>query len=446
MYKFLVKKYKVHISNESFSEILIGSALALVSKVVVTALGLASTIMVTRFFGTDAMGVLAIINSYIFLLSIFTLFGSNTSILRLIPEHVTKHSVSSAFFLYKKIRCIVVVVSLLAGIVCFIASDLLADKILMKSHLSSIFSVASIFVVFKSLMDLNIGALRGLRLIRMFAIMQAIPSVCMVAFLSIGILMVKEENCPVYAQFAAHLVAAVFGIWLMNRSFREKIKSDGIVQSMTVKDILAISIPMMMTASLSFLSAQAGVIMLGIFSTETEVGYYAIAVKLATLTLFIQGAINTMAAPKFSELYHVGNLEELFNVAKKSTKLIFWTTVPILLFILLMGRPIIESAFGVDYMKIFPAMLLLIIGQFVNAISGSTGYFMNMTGLQSIYRNIIACAAAINVVLNFALIPNFGIEGAAVAAAVSLCFWNICTLICIRMKFGVTIGYLPFVM
>jgi O-antigen/teichoic acid export membrane protein len=173
------------------------------------------------------------------------------------------------------------------------------------------------------------------------------------------------------------------------------------------------------------------------------VGYYAIAVKLATLTTFILSAINSMAAPKFSELFHSGNLPELFYVAKKSTKLIFWTTLPILLGLLSFGHPTLSIVFGRDFVVAYPALVLLVVGQFFNSISGSTGVFMNMTGNEKVFKNIMMFSAALNVFLNLLLIPKFGIKGAAIAAMTSLITWNSITLLFIKKKFGKTTGYFP---
>jgi O-antigen/teichoic acid export membrane protein len=105
---------------------------------------------------------------------------------------------------------------------------------------------------------------------------------------------------------------------------------------------LAISFPMLMTATMAFVIGQTGVIMLGMFRSEAEVGYYAIAVKLGTLTAFILHAVNSMAAPRFSELFHSDKMDELFHVAKKSAKLIFWTTAPILLGLIVLGKPVLK--------------------------------------------------------------------------------------------------------
>jgi len=131
------------------------------------------------------------------------------------------------------------------------------------------------------------------------------------------------------------------------------------------------------------------VIMLGMFRGEAEVGCYSVSVKLATLTSFILTAVTSMAAPKFSEYYHANKQVELFHIAKKSTKLIFWTTVPLLLFLLIFGKYIIITLFGNDFIASYSAMVILVCGQFVNSISGSTGMFMSMTGKEKQYRNIM---------------------------------------------------------
>jgi O-antigen/teichoic acid export membrane protein len=136
-------------------------------------------------------------------------------------------------------------------------------------------------------------------------------------------------------------------------------------------------------------------------------------------------------------------MDELFYVAKKSAKLIFWTTAPILLGFVIIGRPVLHIAFGQEFIVAYPALVVLAMGQFMNSISGATGLFMNMTGNQNVFRNIVVVVAATNIGLNLLLTPNYGIYGAAVAAMISLAGWNIDTLIYIKLKFGKTTGYFP---
>jgi O-antigen/teichoic acid export membrane protein len=209
---------------------------------------------------------------------------------------------------------------------------------------------------------------------------------------------------------------------------------------------MRISVPMLMVASAAFVTGQIGVVTLGMFRSEGDIGHYSAALKLSSLTVFIMQAINTMAAPKFAELYHVGKMDELFSIARKSSKMAFWITLPILLVLILFGKQILNRLFGEEFIVAYPAMACLVFGQFISTLSGSTGYFMNMTGHQDAFKNIMISSAVINIGLCMLLVPSYGINGAAFAAMTGLIFWNAAVLYYIKSKYGRTIGYLPVVM
>ena len=439
----LKRRWANFVSDKKFSEILTGSVWALSASVISSGLAMITSIIIARVYGAEMIGIVAMITSFLSLITIFTVLGTNTSILRLIPEHMAKYSPTSAFHLYRKIQYFVASVSLLVGGLLFLFSDIVAEKLFSKPHLSFFYALSAVFLVFSSIMNLNTHAVRGLRLIRTFAFMQLLPSASKIFILLIITYIYFDPNNPVYALFASFLITAIAGMLIIHFDFKKKIQPSDALNNMSLKYILSISLPMLMTSTMTFAISQTGLLMLGMFRSEVDVGYYSIAVKLATLTTFVLSAINTMAAPKFSELFHSGNMAELFYVAQKSTKLIFWTTSPILTGLLLSGKPILKIVFGPEFTEAYGPMVLLVIGQFVNSISGSTGYFLNMTGNQKIFRNIILGAAAVNVGLNLVLIPSFGILGAAFSSMVSVAAWNIIALLYIKFKYGKIIGYLP---
>ena len=444
MYKTLKEKFNKLSSDKNYLEILSGSAWALGARILGTAMSTVISIIIARCYGAEILGIVAVLNSFLMLSTIFTILGTNTSILRLIPEHLAKYSYSSAFRVYRKIQYFVAGVSIITGIMLFVGSGFIAETLFCKPYMQIYFKLGSVFIVFQSLMSLNTHAVRGVRLIRTFAFMQILPTFSKLIILVLLTVLLFHPDNPVYAMFSSITITAFAGAWIMDRIFKKKSKSSDTVHIMPIKQILSISTPMLMASTMNFVIGQTGVVMLGMFRSESEVGYYAIAVKLASLTGFILTAINSIAAPKFSELYHSEKTDELFQVAKKSTKLIFWAATPILLCLITMGKPIISILYGADFTVAYGAMLFLVVGQFVNSVSGSTGFFMNMTGHQKMFRNIVAIAAFINIILSYLLIPEIGIKGAAIAGMVSLSFWNVTTLIYIRRKFGKTIAYLPF--
>jgi len=443
MLSFFKRKYTNLVSDARFSEILIGSIWALSARVVSMGLGLVFSVLVARLYGAGVVGIVAVIYSFLMLATIFTVLGTNTSILRLIPEHLAKYSPTSAFKVYRKTQYMVIGISLVTGALYFFGANFIAAKVFSKPHLSFYFALASCFVVFHSMAQLNTEAVRGLRLIRLFAVLLLLPqSFNLILLVGIG-LFLPSKDVPIYAVLGGFALAGVTGWFIMEYAFKKRVAPTDIVHTISRRSILSISLPMLMTGTMMFLIAQTGVLMLGMYRSEAEVGYYAIAVKLATLTVFVLQAVNSIAGPKFSELYHSDRLDELFHVAKKSAKLIFYTTIPLLIGLIVFGKFILDMVFGTEFLCAYPALVLLALGQFVNAISGSSGMFLNMTGNQNVFRNIMVFAAVLNVTLNMLLIPNLGINGAAIASMVSLSFWNIATLVYIQIKYGKTTGYFP---
>ena len=443
MLKLLNIKFNKFVSDTQFSEILTGSIWAFGARVVAAVTSMISSMVIARFYGAEVMGLMAVINSFLMFTSIFSVLGTNTSILRFIPEHLTKYSPTSAFIVYRKIQLLIAVLAVFIGSILFCASGVISETIFSKSHLKYYLALGAFCVVFKSLMDFNTQAIRGLRLIKVFAFMQLLPTLSqLVILLPITILVYHRDN-PVYAMFASIVITALAGILIMDRIFKKKLKRDDTLHPMPIKEILNISLPMLMTTTVSFIIGQTGVLMLGLFRPEADVGYFAIAVKLGTMTSFILASINTIAAPKFSELYQNGNIDHLFYIAKKSAKLAFWLSFPILLITVFVGEYLLVFLFGHDFSKAYPVLILLLIGQFFSAISGATTNFMNMTGNHNALKNIMFIVMLCNVVMNIVLISYFGLLGAGISAMVSMILKNMSVLIFTKVKYGKSTGYFP---
>ena len=430
-------------NDAKFSEIFTGSKWALSAQVLSAGLGIISSIIVARFYGADMLGVVAVLSSFLGIVKIFTVMGTATSILRLIPEHIAKYSLLSAFFVYRKTQFLVIVVSVVTSTLLYFSADFVATNIFSKPHLSVYFALGAGFVLFNSLMNLNTAAVRGLRMIRAFALMRLMPNLSKVTILVLLTIFFFHQNNPVYAFLGSIAATAIVGLWIVLRAFQKKRDAKTTVYRMSSGQILNLSLPMLMANTMFFLIGQTGVILLGVFRPEAEVGYYSVAFRLAALAAFILQAINSIIGPKFSALYHAGNIDELFYVARKSTKLIFWTTTPIFLGLIIIGYPAIRLLYGEGFKAAYSPMIILIVGQFISSISGSVGYFLNMTGHHKMFRNIVAVAAIINFLVNLILIPLIGINGAAVAAMVSLIFWNLTSLFYIKKLHGKHIGYIP---
>ena len=103
------------------------------------------------------------------------------------------------------------------------------------------------------------------------------------------------------------------------------------------------------------------------------------------------------------------------------------------------------TIFGAEFSTGQWALIVLVIGQVVNAMTGSVTLLLNMSGKQAALRNVALVALMIQVLLSFILIPPFGILGAAISSTISLSFWNIiCTLI-VQKQLQLRTYYIPFI-
>ena len=83
------------------------------------------------------------------------------------------------------------------------------------------------------------------------------------------------------------------------------------------------------------------------------------------------------------------------------------------------------------------ALFILLIGQFSNAISGSTGFILKMTDKENTYKNIMFSFVLVNIILNFILVPNYGMLGAAISSSVCVVSWNLICVIFIYKHVGI---------
>lgn len=446
MYKYFINKIKENLRDKRFSEIITGSLWVLSARFITTGLALFFNVFVARWYGAEIVGVVAVITSFIALAAIFTVLGTDTSILRLIPEHFAKYSAASAFKVYRKTKLLVLSISIITSILFFFGSNAIAVYVFKKPHLAYYFALSSSFLIFQSIMKLNTETLRGMKLIRIFAIMQFLPQLFNIFFLLVGNLLCSKKDIPVYAVIAGFTLTGIIGWGIIEYSFYLQIRrQERVVENITIGNILRLSIPMLMTSTMGFIIGQTGIIMLGMFRTEAEVGYYSTALKFAALPAFTLNAVNSIVAPKFSELFHLKKIDDLFYIAKKSSKFLFYINLPIVLILVFFGKPALFYLFGKEFVIAYIPLILLSVGHFIHCITGATGIFMNMTGNQNSYKNIMAIAAFLNIGLNYLLIPHYGIYGASISAVAILISISIATLIFIWLRYGQVVGYLPFV-
>jgi O-antigen/teichoic acid export membrane protein len=182
-----------------------------------------------------------------------------------------------------------------------------------------------------------------------------------------------------------------------------------------------------------FLLMSFDVMFLKKYKGDETVAFYAIIVKLMTILLMIMNSVTITVSTKIAEYFYVGNIEALSKTMRDSARLIFFLTLPVVVLICMFPEKIL-TFFGKDFIIAKQPLLILMIGQGICSAFGAVQVYLNMTGRQHIFQIILIIAVATNFTLNRILIPEYGMNGAAVAYSVSMFLWIFISSIIIYKK------------
>lgn len=157
-------------------------------------------------------------------------------------------------------------------------------------------------------------------------------------------------------------------------------------------------------------------VMLGFLKGPESVGFFTAATKITQLLLGLTSALGTVMLPRLSNLIANNNFEEFNRLANIATKFMFAVTLPLSVAVILLADDLILLLSGDAYYDAILTLKILSMIIFAIGLSGVFGIqILYPLGKESIVIKSTAAGAAINLVLNFILIPDFSQNGAAVA-------------------------------
>ena len=437
-------KIKKALTDKDFSELLKGSGISFFLRFGGLAVGYLLTLVIANLFGAKGLGDYVLAITVLRLFTLLAKAGLDTTSIRFIASFASKDKWTSIFSLRKQVITILSFTSVFASVLMYFLAIPIADLINAKSEY---IELNAFFVLPMAFFMLHYQSLRGLKRIAEFSFFYRM-SQALFSVISIVIIyqFTQDSEVPVYAYLVSVIIVSFlsflsFRFWLKNRSDG---KESAEKEIMSYSTLLKISIPLMFAQSVQFIMAWTDKLMLGAMTTPEDVGIYHTAFKLSMFAAVALMSINSIASPKFAEMFGKNDMEGLKKVVHQSTKMIFWTSVP-LVTIFFIFPEFFLGLFGEEFKIGVTAFIFLSCGRLVSSFSGSVGNILQMTGNQNIYALILFFGAILNIVLNLILIPEYGINGAAIASMSSLIVWNLSMVLVVKKKFGFYTFYIPFI-
>ena len=448
-------RIKRNFDDKDFLELFKKGGVAMLFRIGGQLLGFLLTFVIAFFFGANGLGdyVLAIV-----VLKIFTLIsklGLDTASIKYIASYCAEKSYLGIISFRKKSISIILFASILCSIIMYFGASHISEFIGANSYH---IQITSFFIFPLSIFMFHYQNMRGLKEIGGYSFFfwtsQALFSLLAILVLT---LFSKDENIPLYAYLISLIIISImsylsFSYFLKIKKDRNKFLFSKNISDSTA-DILKISIPLMLAQAVHFIMSWTDKLMLGILdspdvisgiaTSSAQIGVYHTAFKLSMFATIGLMAVKSIASPKFAELYQKNDIKILEKVTQQSTKLIFWTTLPLVIIFILFSEKLM-LLFGEEFRLGIFSFIILSLGRVVVSFSGAAGNLLQMCGKQVIFMNVAIIGSVINIILNFSLIPIYGINGSAISTMISLVVFNLLLVYFVKREFGFYTFYNPF--
>lgn len=162
----------------------------------------------------------------------------------------------------------------------------------------------------------------------------------------------------------------------------------------------------------------ADVVLLNLLVGSTETGHYKAALVLAEFMWFGPGALQTVLLHSTSELWSNDRRERITDLASRATRYSLLVTLLLAIGLAALADAFVPLYFGASFAPTVTPLLLLLPGTIGFAVTRPILAIGQGEGSLRVLIYATGVAAGLNLALNLALIPRYGMVGAAVATSV----------------------------
>jgi O-antigen/teichoic acid export membrane protein len=208
-------------------------------------------------------------------------------------------------------------------------------------------------------------------------------------------------------QFGGELIAAAALLYLLFRRFRRPSFRGGLVLARQSGYIT-------LSRVMRSLIVTFDVVLLGVLATRRDVGLYSASYRVCYLMMAIAAATHVVYLPSVARATLVG-AGALRLILERSVALTATVMLPLVAGAVVLADRLLRLLFGEPFAAGGAALQLLAVSIGLFALHGTTRSVFVARHQTRLEAMVFAVAAALNIALNFALIPRYGIVGAAFA-------------------------------
>jgi len=432
MLKFIVKK--LNNLDDNTKEVLLKSSTSTIIQLLGIFSRLVTSIFLGRVLGPSGLGEVNFINQLVIILMVFSTFGLDHVIVKQVAIGKSKkddYLIGSNVYTGLLLNSLISIVVASIGVLC---SKYITASFNNNSNLIYSFIIASLMLVPQTLVILFASAINGFKKVWQSRFLRDTLT-SLIVLIGIGVYYYTNVEITVFLIIILYLIGRLISL-LVSIFYWKKLFSKFYVKKFLGKKLLKTSLPLFLVAGTTIVSSSLDIVMLGWLDNSYSVGLYSVASRLIIfMGLFLQMS-NSALGPKIAALYANDKIKELETMIRKVTLVLIYIAVLSIFIILFFGKQIL-GVWGEDFTKSYLLLVILSVGQFANISTGCSAVLLIMSGNEKVLGKISFCFIVLNILLNYILISNYGVIGAAIATSFTLLGENIVKVIVAKKKTGI---------
>lgn len=376
-------------------------------------------VLLTRFLlSPDEYGLLMLAISVLTVCQLFSDLGLGKSAARYLTEYresergQVPHILRRAF----GIRTLTIVVT---AVTVFAAAGLLTD-VIGEQALGPLLGVGVLYLAANSYRGFTSVVFQGFNHVHWSALVQITNSVGRLVFALVFIVVFGLGAAGALLGYVAGAaVAALLASAVLYTKFYRDYEPAPEAEEGLTRRIVEYSVPLTVTRSAGVINGKVDMILIGYYMTSGAVGLYALGKQIVSFSLVPAGSLGFAVSPTYGEQKANDELDTAARLYEQTLRYTLLLYIPAAVGLILVARPTVTLIFGSAYAGAVPVVQIFGLYLVVQALVQITTDGLDYLGRARTRAIAKGTTAAGNAVLNVALIPPFGIAGAAAATVVT---------------------------
>jgi O-antigen/teichoic acid export membrane protein len=206
-----------------------------------------------------------------------------------------------------------------------------------------------------------------------------------------------------------------------------------------IREIFRFAFPLWLSGLLRKFRRNLEVVLLGALSSISSVAVFAVVNRVNLVGHVSTLSMLVAVKPTLAQLHDHRDREGLAHLYQTASRWTFSSNLPFFLMMVLYPAPLL-FVFGNTFASATDALIILAFAELVNAATGICGAMIDMTGHTKVKLANSVLWTALLIGGSAALIPRWGVTGAAVATLIAMATVN---LLCV-LEVWLLEGLLPF--